>query len=144
MVRSGEALSTVIPMRVTSSGSFGSVRVTRFCTCTCAVSRLVPRAKVMVRVSLPSAVAWEDIYSMFSTPVIACSSGAATVSPMTFGLAPGKLARTTTVGGTTSGYSLIGSWNSEMAPAIRINSERTAAKIGRVIKNFEKFIEWVP
>ena len=37
--------------------------------------------------------------------------GEATVSPMTFGLAPGKLARTTTVGGTTSGYSLMGSWN---------------------------------
>ncbi|MNC66617.1 hypothetical protein D3C81_582880 [compost metagenome] len=81
---------------------------------------------------------------MFSTPVIACSRGAATVSPITFGLAPGKLARTTTVGGTTSGYSLIGSWNSEMLPAIRISSDSTAAKIGRVIKNLEKFIGPVP
>ncbi|RMP63470.1 hypothetical protein ALQ20_200175 [Pseudomonas syringae pv. atrofaciens] len=81
---------------------------------------------------------------MPSTPVIACSSGEATVSPITLGLAPGKLARTTTVGGTTSGYSLIGSWNSEMAPAIRISSDSTAAKIGREIKNLEKFIGRVP
>jgi len=50
------------------------------------------------------------------------------------------LARTTTVGGTTSGYSLIGNWNSEMAPAIRISSDSTAAKIGREMKNWEKFI----
>ncbi|MNF32812.1 hypothetical protein D3C84_136110 [compost metagenome] len=144
MVRSGEALSTVMPIRVTSSGSLGWVRVTRFCTCTWALSRSVPRAKVMVRVILPSAVDCEDMYSMFSTPVMACSNGAATLSPMTLGLAPGKLARTTTVGGTTSGYSLIGSWNSEMLPAIRISSDSTAAKIGRVIKNLEKFIGPVP
>ena len=81
---------------------------------------------------------------MFSTPVMACSSGAATVSPITLGLAPGKLARTTTVGGTTSGYSLIGSWNSEIEPAINSTSDSTAAKIGRVMKNFEKFIGVVP
>jgi len=62
---------------------------------------------------------------------MACSKGEATVSPITLGLAPGKLARTTTVGGTTSGYSLIGSWNSEMAPPIRMISDSTAAKIGR-------------
>ena len=85
----------------------------------------------MVSVSLPSAVDCEDMYNMCSTPVMACSSGAATVSPITLGLAPGKFARTTTVGGTTSGYSLIGNWNSEMPPAIKINSESTAAKIGR-------------
>ncbi len=78
----------------------------------------------MVRVSLPSAVDCEDMYSMFSTPVIACSSGVATVSPITVGLAPGKLARTTTVGGTTSGYSLMGNWNSEMPPPIIISTER--------------------
>ncbi|MDT4818085.1 hypothetical protein FQZ97_511730 [compost metagenome] len=81
---------------------------------------------------------------MFSTPVMACSSGAATVSPITLGLAPGKLARTTTVGGTTSGYSLIGNWNSEMAPPIRISSDSTAAKIGRWMKYWEKFIVWIP
>ena len=46
---------------------------------------------------------------MPSTPFICCSSGEATVSAITFGLAPGNAARTTTVGGTTPGYSLIGS-----------------------------------
>ena len=71
---------------------------------------------------------------MSSTPFICCSSGAATVSAMTFGLAPGKAARTTTVGGTTAGYSLIGSLNSASAPATTITAERTTAKIGRVMK----------
>lgn len=50
----------------------------------------------------------------------------------------------TTVGGTTSGYSLIGSWNSEIEPAISSTSDSTAAKIGRVMKNFEKFIGRFP
>src|SRR5690606_41690662 len=77
---------------------------------------------------------------MLSTPVMACSSGEATVSPITLGLAPGNSARTTTVGGTTSGSSLIGSWNSEMAPPMRITSDSTAAKIGRLTKNCEKFM----
>ena len=45
------------------------------------------------------------MYIMFSTPLIASSSGVATVSAITFGLAPGYTARTCTVGGTTSGYS---------------------------------------
>src|SRR5688572_5726253 len=77
---------------------------------------------------------------MSSTPFICCSSGEATVSAMTFGLAPGYAARTTTVGGTTCGYSLIGSLNSAMAPAATIISDRTAAKIGRSMKNLETFM----
>ena len=44
------------------------------------------------------------MYSMPSTPFTCCSSGVATVSAMTSGVAPGKVARTTTVGGATSGY----------------------------------------
>src|SRR5258706_510534 len=55
---------------------------------------------------------------MSSTPTISCSSGAATVFATTFGLAPGYEARTTTDGGTTSGYSLIGSLKRATAPAI--------------------------
>ena len=46
---------------------------------------------------------------MPSTPLICSSIGVATVSAITFGLAPGYCARTTTDGGTTSGYSEIGS-----------------------------------
>src|SRR3546814_1099309 len=59
----------------------------------------------MVMVRLPSLFACDCMYSMSSTPLIDSSSGAATVSAMTLGLAPGYCARTTTVGGTTSGRS---------------------------------------
>ncbi len=48
---------------------------------------------------------------MFSVPLICSSSGEATVSAITLGLAPGNCAFTTTVGGTTSGYSEIGNWS---------------------------------
>jgi hypothetical protein len=58
---------------------------------------------------------------------------------MTFGLAPGNAARTMTVGGTTAGYSLIGSFNNASAPPMTIPTERTMAKIGRVMKKDEKF-----
>ena len=68
----------------------------------------MPKPNVTVRVITPSAVAWENIYNMPSTPLICCSRGDATVSAMTFGFAPGYEVRTTTVGGTTSGYSLRG------------------------------------
>src|SRR5688572_23862191 len=77
---------------------------------------------------------------MSSTPLIACSSGDATVSAMTCGFAPGYMARTTTVGGTTSGYSLIGSTRSDSAPAMKMIADKTPAKIGRWMKNWEKFM----
>ncbi len=44
---------------------------------------------VTVSVMVPSLVAWLDMYSMFSTPLICSSSGVATVSATTLGLAPG-------------------------------------------------------
>ena len=77
---------------------------------------------------------------MFSTPLICSSSGEATVSAITFGLAPGNCARTTTEGGTTSGYSEIGNRQIEMIPISRISVESTPAKIGRSTKNLEKFM----
>ncbi|MNU78649.1 hypothetical protein D3C71_682450 [compost metagenome] len=77
------------PWRCTSSGRRGSARETRFCTWICAMSAFVPCAKVTVRIIRPSVADCEDMYSMPSTPVIACSSGAATVSAITLGLAPG-------------------------------------------------------
>ena len=58
---SGDAFSVVRPMRCTSCGSRGSACATRFCTWTCAVSRSVPSAKVMVSVIRPSAVACENM-----------------------------------------------------------------------------------
>src|SRR5262245_12697085 len=73
-------------------------------------------------------------------PLMACSSGEATVSAMVFGFAPGYTARTTTVGGTTSGYSLMGNRHSESAPTMKIISDSTPAKIGRLMKKWENFM----
>src|SRR6185369_6894216 len=137
-------LTVVTPMRRTSSGSLFSACDTRFCTCTCAVSALVPLLNVTVRVIEPVDEDCEDMYSMFSTPVIACSSGAATVSATTAGLAPGYSAETTTEGGATSGYSLMGSRCSAMKPARKIMIEITPAKIGRSMKKCANFMATQP
>ncbi len=98
----------------------------------------MPTRNVTVRVSTPSDVACDDRYSMFSTPLICSSSGAATASARARGLAPGYAARTTIEGGTTSGYSLIGSVKMEIAPATKMTIESAAAKIGRSMKKREK------
>ena len=81
---------------------------------------------------------------MSSTPFICCSSGEATVSAITFGLAPGYMPRTTTVGGITLGYSLMGSFSSASAPAKVMTKERTAAKIGRSMKKRANLIADAP
>ena len=77
---------------------------------------------------------------MPSVPAICSSSGVATVSEMTLGFAPGNCAVTCTVGGTTSGYSEIGSWNIEIRPARKIVNEMTPAKIGRSMKKRDRFM----
>src|SRR5712675_2991163 len=77
---------------------------------------------------------------MPSTPLICSSIGVDTVSAMTLGLAPGYCARTTTVGGATSGYSEIGSAGIDSSPATKISVDSTPAKIGLSIKNLEKFM----
>ncbi len=92
----------------------------------------------MVICSTPSEPATDLMYIMFSTPLIASSRGVATVSAMTLGLAPGYTVRTTTEGGTTSGYSPIGSIGMAIRPAAKIMIDSTAAKIGRSMKNLEK------
>src|SRR5579859_3303523 len=76
----------------------------------------------------------------FSTPLICCSSGVITVSAMVFGEAPGYWPLTTTVGGTISGYSLIGRFGMASSPATVISMASTVAKIGRSMKNDEIFI----
>src|SRR5690242_941668 len=48
------------------------------------------------------------------------------------------MARTTTEGGTTSGYSLIGSVSIAIRPAMKITIESTAAKIGRSMKKRDR------
>src|ERR1044072_5399696 len=77
---------------------------------------------------------------MPSTPLICSSIGVVTVSAITFGLAPGYCARTTTDGGTTSGYSEIGIARSASRPATKISTEMTPAKIGRSMKNLDRFM----
>src|SRR6266853_2872421 len=77
---------------------------------------------------------------MSSTPLTSCSMGVATVSASTFGFAPGYTARTTTVGGAISGYCAIGNWNTAIPPTSTMTMERTAAKIGRRMKKWEKFM----
>src|ERR1700685_1825131 len=70
---------------------------------------------------------------------MASSRGEATVSAMTFGLAPGNCARTITEGGMISGYSANGSLKIEIRPASRMTTDRTPANMGRSMKNFEVF-----
>src|SRR5271155_4229687 len=76
----------------------------------------------------------------FSTPLICCSSGVITVSAMVFGEAPGYWPLTTTVGGTISGYSLMGSEGIDNKPATVRRIASTEAKIGRSMKNEEMFM----
>src|SRR6185436_4937840 len=77
---------------------------------------------------------------MFSTPFTSCSIGVATVSAITSGGAPGYVARTTMVGGTTSGYCATGSATYAIPPRITVTIDRTAAKPGQSKKNREKTI----
>ena len=58
---SGDCFFVVTPIRCTSGGSTGIAIATRFCTSTCAVSRLVPSLNVMLKVMLPSLVLCEDM-----------------------------------------------------------------------------------
>src|SRR5258706_12271895 len=44
------------------------------------------------------------------------------------------------VGGTTSGYSLMGRRHMAMKPTMKMRAESTPAKIGRRMKNWEKFM----
>src|SRR3954447_20371142 len=74
---------------------------------------------------------------MPSTPLTCCSIGAATVSETTWALAPGYLQLTVTEGGAIWGYWASGRLNRAMPPASVMTIDRTAAKIGRSMKNRE-------
>src|SRR6266571_3395942 len=77
---------------------------------------------------------------MPSTPLICSSMGAATVSAIVSGLAPGNCALTTTDGGTTSGYSEMGRLCMAIKPPKKMSVDKTPANTGRSMKNFEIFI----
>ena len=87
--KTGDCFCVVTPWRRTSSGRRACAWETRFCTFTAASSGSVPGLKVTVSCSTPSEPATDLTYIMFSTPLIASSSGVATVSAITLGLAPG-------------------------------------------------------
>ena len=89
MRKVGDCLAVVTPCRRTSSGNRASAWATRFCTFTAASSGSVPGRKVTVICSTPSEPATDLRYIMPSTPLMASSSGVATVSAITLGLAPG-------------------------------------------------------
>src|SRR5437762_6782501 len=74
---------------------------------------------------------------MCGTPLIAFSSGDATVCSSTSADAPGYVAVTVTTGGAISGYWAIGRLRIADKPASTRNTEITAAKIGRSIKKRE-------
>src|ERR1700727_2239222 len=76
----------------------------------------------------------------FSTPLICCSSGVMTVSAMVLGEAPGYVPLTTTVGGTISGYSLMGSDGMANRPPTAIRMASTDANIGRSMNTEEMFM----
>src|SRR5207237_6878323 len=71
---------------------------------------------------------------MRSTPLIWFASGAATVCSSTCAEAPGYKAVTVTTGGAISGYCATGSTRIAASPAMMMNTESTAAKIGRSMK----------
>src|SRR5580700_5468765 len=78
---------------------------------------------------------------MFSTPLICCSIGVATVAATTSALAPGYWPETLMIGGAISGYCATGSRENDTPPRITNTIETTAAKIGRSMKKCEMRIQ---
>src|SRR6516164_9412013 len=73
---------------------------------------------------------------MFSTPLISCSNGVATVRDTVSADAPGYDAVTCTVGGTISGYRAIGRIARAPRPKDITKMLSTVAKRGRSIKKW--------
>ena len=122
------------------SGRRGSAILTRLLTFTVAMSMLVPTSNVAVIVNVPLEAAVELKYSRFSTPDSCSSIGAATVRVSVSLEAPGYVAVMITVGGAISGYCATGKPRTAIRPAMTIVMEMTAAKIGRLMKNLERFM----
>src|SRR5262249_1404909 len=133
----GDFFLMVRPCACTASGSCGMASETRFCTMTSAVFRSVSRSNVTIRLYDPSLAHCDDMYSMPSTPLTCCSTGAATVSATTWAVAPGYWHDTCTVGGVIGGYWAIGKAIKAIVPTRMVTIERTAAKIGRSMKKRE-------
>ena len=80
---------TRMPACWTCAGSNGVASCSLFCTCTCAMSGLVPAAKVSVVVAVPESSALDDIYSRLLSPLICCSITCTTVFSTVSAEAPG-------------------------------------------------------
>src|SRR5215469_8696796 len=81
---------------------------------------------------------------MFSTPLICCSRGVATVRDTVSAEAPGYVVVTSTVGGTISGYCATGNTSRAPSPRSVTNVLRTIAKCGRSMKKCAKRIFLIP
>src|SRR4249919_805838 len=107
---------TDTPSCVTAEGSCGSARLTRFCTCTCAMSGSVSSEKYTVSDNWPFELLVDDMYSMLSTPLICASIGEATESATVCESAPGYVADTVIWTGVIVGYCWTGSTLIETRP----------------------------
>src|SRR5215468_1105381 len=81
---------------------------------------------------------------MFSTPLICCSSGVATVRATVSADAPGYTVVICTVGGTISGYCATGNTSRAPSPRSVTNVLRTIAKRGRSMKKCARRIFLLP
>src|SRR6516162_2092040 len=79
---------------------------------------------------------------MFSTPLICCSSGVATVRATVSADAPGSDVVTLTVGGTISGYWATGRIASAPKPIVVTKMLSTVAKRGRSMKKCVRRMSW--
>src|SRR5687768_537235 len=119
------SFSVMTPFLITSSGNSSKIVATLFCTLTAARSGSVPTANVTSMATVPLLLETEDICVIPGTPLIAFSSGVATVFEQTSALAPRYLALTETDGGMMSGYWLMGSEKKDKAPSKTINKDIT-------------------
>src|SRR5690554_263366 len=83
--------------------------------------------------ALPLLLAVDVIYVIPSTPLICSSIGITTLSKTVAAFAPGKVARTWTVGGAISGYCVVGSVAIPNTPKIKMMMETTLERTGRSI-----------
>ncbi len=83
------ALATTTPCLVTSDGRRGVASETLFCTCTWAMSGLVPFSNVSVMLTRPLELDEELKYSRWSMPVSCCSITWVTFFSVVSALAPG-------------------------------------------------------
>src|SRR5258706_15198421 len=97
-------LVTRMPVCCTCAGSNGVASCSLFCTCTCAMSGLVPAAKVSVMVAWPESKELDEKYDRRSRPLICCSITCTTVFSTVSAEAPGQFTVIWIDGGAIVGY----------------------------------------